>query len=618
MRLIRTLLPMLMLLFAANRAEAWWDGNWPYRMKVTADASAKGANIAEPVGRTQILLRLHSGNFNFQTVKEGGEDLRIVAADDKTPLKFHIERFDGLIDQVGLVWIDIPDLAPGAATGFYVYWGNKDAASGSDQKATYDGDQVLVYHFGETDGLPKDTTAAGLNAASGGKRDDGGMVGFGLRLDGTAPVKLPALPLPASASATWSMWVRANDTAKTGVLFGQREGATALTIGLADNVAYAALENAGITVRTPPGQALGDGWHHVAVTAGGGNLTVFVDGTPRGQVAAALPALAGTALLGGAPPADAAPAPPPAVTPGATAAAPVPGVVTVPAFSGVLDEFQVSRIARPTGAFQAAVHSQGPTANLLTLDPPEEASAFGTGYFAIILKSVTVDAWVVITILMIMALMSWIVMVMKSRYVGRTAKADRLFRRIFEEASTKALEEGTGFARIDTERNRKLRDSSLLRLYRIAERELAVRVAAGRVAGDGRLAPQSLSAIRSTVDSGLAKEQTRLQRMIVLLTICIAGGPFLGLLGTVVGVMIVFAAIAAAGDVNVNAIAPGVSAALLATVTGLFVAIPALFGYNYLLTRIRDITVDMTTFTDEMITRMGETPQAVPHRMAAE
>ena len=66
----------------------------------------------------------------------------------------------------------------------------------------------------------------------------------------------------------------------------------------------------------------------------------------------------------------------------------------------------------------------------------------------------------------------------------------------------------------------------------------------------------------------------------VLLTIAISGGPFLGLLGTVMGVMITFAAIAASGDVNISAIAPGVAAALLTTVAGLVVAIPALFGYN--------------------------------------
>jgi biopolymer transport protein ExbB len=87
----------------------------------------------------------------------------------------------------------------------------------------------------------------------------------------------------------------------------------------------------------------------------------------------------------------------------------------------------------------------------------------------------------------------------------------------------------------------------------------------------------------------------------VLLTIAIAGGPFLGLLGTVMGVMITFAVIAATGDVNINSIAPGIAAALLATVAGLAVAIPSLFAYNYLLTRIKDIIADMRVFTDEFL-----------------
>jgi len=78
------------------------------------------------------------------------------------------------------------------------------------------------------------------------------------------------------------------------------------------------------------------------------------------------------------------------------------------------------------------------------------------------------------------------------------------------------------------------------------------------------------------------------------------------LLGTVVGVMITFAAVAQAGDVNVNAIAPGIAAALLATVAGLAVAIPALFGYNYLLTRIKNATSDMHIFIDEFVTKLAE------------
>jgi biopolymer transport protein ExbB len=92
----------------------------------------------------------------------------------------------------------------------------------------------------------------------------------------------------------------------------------------------------------------------------------------------------------------------------------------------------------------------------------------------------------------------------------------------------------------------------------------------------------------------------------VLLTIAISGGPFLGLLGTVVGVMITFAAIAAAGDVNVNAIAPGIAAALLATVAGLAVAIPALFGYNWLASRIKNVSNEMHVFADELLSKLSE------------
>ncbi|RZI39601.1 MotA/TolQ/ExbB proton channel family protein, partial [Herbaspirillum sp. HC18] len=95
---------------------------------------------------------------------------------------------------------------------------------------------------------------------------------------------------------------------------------------------------------------------------------------------------------------------------------------------------------------------------------------------------------------------------------------------------------------------------------------------------------------------------------------------FLGLLGTVVGVMITFAAIAASGDVNVNAIAPGIAAALVATVAGLGVAIPALFAYNYLTIRIKDASSEMQVFVDEFITRIAESYEIPdePLKQAAE
>ena len=138
----------------------------------------------------------------------------------------------------------------------------------------------------------------------------------------------------------------------------------------------------------------------------------------------------------------------------------------------------------------------------------------------------------------------------------------------------------------------------------------ASRADGATVEHDGVVAPsiseRAMLAVRSSLDAQLTRERQRLDSGMVLLTIAISGGPFLGLLGTVVGVMITFAAIAAAGDVNVNAIAPGIAAALLATVAGLAVAIPALFGYNYLAARIKNISSDMSIFVDEFVTRVAE------------
>jgi len=153
---------------------------------------------------------------------------------------------------------------------------------------------------------------------------------------------------------------------------------------------------------------------------------------------------------------------------------------------------------------------------------------------------------------------------------------------------------------------RRLHLSPIYRVYHIGIEEIQQRLA-GKTGNAARsLSASAIPAIRASLDGGLVRETQRLNNMMVLLTIAISGGPFLGLLGTVVGVMITFAAIAEAGDVNVNSIAPGIAAALLATVAGLAVAIPSLFGYNYLLTRVKSVTSDMHVFIDEFVTRMAE------------
>src|SRR5215469_5172402 len=133
----------LAVLVVASPAKAWWNDDWSLRKKITIDASAAGANITEPIGTTPVLVRLHAGNFRFASTKEDGSDLRFVASDDKTPLKYHIEKYDALLGEA-LVWVAVPNLQAGAKSELCLYYGNKKAVATADAKGTYDTDQQLV------------------------------------------------------------------------------------------------------------------------------------------------------------------------------------------------------------------------------------------------------------------------------------------------------------------------------------------------------------------------------------------------------------------------------------------------------------------------------------------
>lgn len=145
-------------------------------------------------------------------------------------------------------------------------------------------------------------------------------------------------------------------------------------------------------------------------------------------------------------------------------------------------------------------------------------------------------------------------------------------------------------------------------MYLVGIEELHNRLAksVGADVAEAFVSEKGINSIRASRESCLIRETQKLNSMMVLLTIAISGGPFLGLLGTVIGVMATFGEIAASGEVNINAIAPGIAAALATTVAGLVVAIPCLFGYNYLNSRIKLITADMYIFVDEFTTKLSE------------
>ncbi len=114
-----------------------------------------------------------------------------------------------------------------------------------------------------------------------------------------------------------------------------------------------------------------------------------------------------------------------------------------------------------------------------------------------------------------------------------------------------------------------------------------------------RLDPHQMDTIQGAVDCALADTALELESHMGLLATAVSVGPFLGLLGTVWGVMGTFSGMATAGSASLSAVAPGISGALLTTVVGLLVALPSSIGYTLLTTRIRYLAVQMDNFAQE-------------------
>lgn len=548
MRVLVSLMAVLLCTFSLS-SHAWWNNEWTARKKVT---------LKSPVGEVAeapVLIRLHTGNFDFFSTNDDGGDLRVIAADDATELKFNVEKWDGA-NQLALVWVKVPKLS--SQTEIFLYFGNENAVSASDPKGTYDASSA-VYHFAEPDGNPQDSGPNGLHAQSSAQRVAASFSNGGVKFDGSKSVVLPAVS--GRNGYSFAVWVKPSSL--DGILL-QSDG---LTVSLEAGVLRVISSKASVVSKV----TLGVGkWHHLGFTLSD-MLRVYIDGKPAGDApGAAMPT----------------------------------GIVNLGVgFKGEMDEVQLSGVARNMEwmAVQAAL---GPDSGLVTVGEEETAEGDGAeaSHLGIILKSLTIDGWVAIGFLAVMLLIAIWVMYSKAVYINRVDKSNSRFMDRFRELSTDlAMIDKSGGLEKD------FKHSSLYRIYHIGAVELAHRfdnTDAKQI--DKSLSPQALDAIRASLDAGLVEEIQRMNKFMVLLTIAISGGPFIGLLGTVMGVMITFAAIAAAGDVNVNAIAPGIAAALAATVAGMSVAIPSLFGYNYLASRIKAIVSRMHIFVDEFITKLAE------------
>lgn len=108
----------------------------------------------------------------------------------------------------------------------------------------------------------------------------------------------------------------------------------------------------------------------------------------------------------------------------------------------------------------------------------------------------------------------------------------------------------------------------------------------------------------NALQRALGRQTLRYEASMIFLASIVSGAPFLGLLGTVWGVMVAFSSVATAQSASIQTLAPGVSAALITTIAGLIVAIPSVFGYNFLLNQVKVLITELENYASSLADRI--------------
>lgn len=209
-------------------------------------------------------------------------------------------------------------------------------------------------------------------------------------------------------------------------------------------------------------------------------------------------------------------------------------------------------------------------------------------------------ARVIVLLLVLLSIFAWTTMIDKGFVVYRARQGSKRFLALLEQAAsplTCATEAGHCPAPITQVFLAGLQDvQDILHLHDNDFWDCCQR---GNLARP--LTPPEIDKVRSTLERTVASEILGLEDKVSRLATTVTVSPFLGLLGTVWGVMMAFCGMAQQGRPDINVIAPGVSGALLTTVVGLIVAIPAVVGYNLIAHSIRQTTVEMDNFVEDFI-----------------
>jgi biopolymer transport protein TolQ len=211
-------------------------------------------------------------------------------------------------------------------------------------------------------------------------------------------------------------------------------------------------------------------------------------------------------------------------------------------------------------------------------------------------EQATLEAKAIIVFLFLFSIMAWFVMTSKALQMHRAKKLNLYFN-----AEFRSQDNVLGMF----DRRLQVDGCPQFMVYQAGSLELDARLkGAAGAARRTHVSLKSMEHVKRSLENAVAQESLKLESGLILLAIAVSGGPFLGLLGTVWGVMSTFGHIAQQGNATMAAMAPGVAAALITTVAGLLVAIPSMFAYNWLVHNLRVQTVELDNFAQELVSKM--------------
>jgi len=224
---------------------------------------------------------------------------------------------------------------------------------------------------------------------------------------------------------------------------------------------------------------------------------------------------------------------------------------------------------------------------------------------------------VISALLIVLSCCSWAVMGAKLFMLRRARKANNEFEYEFG---------GSPHPLALFQSNEHYDRSPYFHIYYSAARELAFQLVgidhpdktfATRLQGAGRITGSQVAAVHRAMERSVSEAALKFEANMGIVAMTLGGAPFIGLLGTVWGVMDAFASLATtAGTPSLQVMAPDICAALLTTVVGLLVTVPSMFGYNLLVSRIRSMIVHMDNYASELASAIDR--HYVDHRSPAD